>query len=41
MENYFLVVLGEFCAGARYETLPGRIIHQAKRCVLDLVACGL
>jgi 2-methylcitrate dehydratase PrpD len=40
MEKYLLDVLAEFCAGARYESLPEKIIHQTKHCVLDLIACG-
>jgi 2-methylcitrate dehydratase PrpD len=41
MTDYFLDRLARFCAGTTYEMLPPGVIHQAKRCVLDLLGCAL
>lgn len=41
MTEYFLDRLARMCAQTTYDMLPGSAIHQAKRCVLDLLGCGL
>jgi 2-methylcitrate dehydratase PrpD len=39
--NYFLDRLARTCAETQYQTLPPAVIHQAKRCLLDLFGSAL
>lgn len=41
MTEFFLDRLAHLCAQTAYEALPGSAVHQAERCVLDLLGCGL
>ncbi len=41
MQAYLIDRLAEFCCGTRYDMLPAQVVHQAKRCVLDVMGCGI